>query len=192
MTLISKTILVGVLGLAIGGCTAQASIGGTGEANSPPPATPPPPPPATAQPAPEPKPAPKPEAKPKPAAEEEDDDAVVEDDEIKIKKKIRFAVNSAEILPESSEILDKIAKVMKKNPQIKRVKVIGHTDLNGDAVANLTLSEARAASVVKALQDRNVKTDLKPIGKGETQPLCEEDTEDCHQRNRRVQFKIVD
>ncbi len=189
MTFIIRTIVVGGLGLLVGGCTAQASIGGSGEASSPPPAptpsaAPAPPPPATAE--------PKPEPKPEPKAEAEDDDVVVEKEEIKIKKKIRFAVNSAVIESESFELLDKIAKVMKKNPQIKKVRVVGHTDTNGDAVANLKLSEARAASVVKALQDRGVTTELKPVGKGETKPLCQEDTEECHQRNRRVQFRIVD
>ncbi len=63
---------------------------------------------------------------------------------------ILFDVNSDRIKPESYGVLKEIAAVLKNNPALK-VKITGHTDSDGEAAYNLTLSKQRATAVKTAL-----------------------------------------
>src|SRR5687768_3880988 len=63
---------------------------------------------------------------------------------------ILFDVNSYSILPESNGVLGEIAGVLTKNPELK-IKIIGHTDSDGNEAANLELSKKRAAAVKQFL-----------------------------------------
>ena len=65
---------------------------------------------------------------------------------------ILFDVNSAAIKPESYGTLKEIAGVLEDNASVK-VKIIGHTDSDGDASMNLALSHKRAEAVKSALTD---------------------------------------
>jgi OmpA-OmpF porin, OOP family len=113
--------------------------------------------------------------------------------EIVIRQQIQFAVDSAQILPASSGLLNEIADVLIKNPRIKKVEVQGHTDNTGDPGRNLRLSEDRANAVVSWLTSHGVTSDrLVAKGYGEQRPLLPNVTEGNKQRNRRVQFVIVD
>jgi outer membrane protein OmpA-like peptidoglycan-associated protein len=113
--------------------------------------------------------------------------------EITIRQQIQFAVDSAVILPTSSGLLTEIADVLLKNPRIRRVEVQGHTDTSGNPVHNMKLSEDRAASVVAWLTAHGVATErLVAKGYGDTKPLVPNVTELNRQRNRRVQFIIVE
>lgn len=113
--------------------------------------------------------------------------------EIVIRQQIQFGVDSAQILPASSGLLNEIADVLIKNPRIKKVEVQGHTDNTGDPARNLRLSEDRANAVVSWLASHGVAGDrLVAKGYGEQRPLLPNVTEGNKQRNRRVQFVIVD
>jgi outer membrane protein OmpA-like peptidoglycan-associated protein len=59
---------------------------------------------------------------------------------------ILFDVNSDKIKGESYGTLKSVATVLKENAELK-VKIIGHTDSDGDDAKNLDLSKRRAASV---------------------------------------------
>lgn len=102
---------------------------------------------------------------------------------------IYFDVNSDKVKPESNGALNDIAKVLKENPAV-RVKIVGHTDSNGDDVKNLDLSKRRAASVKNELQKTfgidgaRIETD----GKGESQPISPNNTPADKAQNRRVEF----
>ena len=102
---------------------------------------------------------------------------------------ILFDVNSDKIKPESSGALRDIANVLKENAGVK-VKIVGHTDSDGDDKANLELSLRRAAAVKNALVNEygiaaaNLETD----GKGETQPVDKNPTPEGKANNRRVEF----
>jgi OmpA-OmpF porin, OOP family len=63
---------------------------------------------------------------------------------------IQFDVNSDKVKPESFATLKEIAQVLKDNPTLK-VKVVGHTDSDGDDAMNLDLSKRRGVSVKKNL-----------------------------------------
>lgn len=102
---------------------------------------------------------------------------------------ILFDINSDKIKPESYGILKEIGTVLKENPTVK-VKIIGHTDSDGEDTQNLDLSKRRAASVKNALniefgiESNRLETD----GKGETQPSDPNTTPQGKANNRRVEF----
>ena len=85
---------------------------------------------------------------------------------------ILFDVNSDRIRPESYGSLKEIANVLTEAADI-RVVIVGHTDSDGDTVANLDLSRRRAASVKTALVNE-FKIDAARMdtdGKGEGEPV---------------------
>lgn len=100
-----------------------------------------------------------------------------------------FDVNSDQLKPESYGTLKGIATVLTENPDVK-VKIIGHTDSDGNDAANLDLSKRRAAAVrnelIKgfAIDGSRMETD----GKGETQPVAPNDNSTNKALNRRVEF----
>lgn len=140
---------------------------------------------APAEPVAEAEPAPEPE----PAAEDPSD-VHIEGDHLVIDQKIHFATDSDEILDDSTDILDHIAQALANHTELSTVHVIGHTDSTGDDAHNLDLSERRAASVVAALKERGVTQNIDSRGAGEQEPSCSEDTDACHEQNRRVEFVV--
>jgi outer membrane protein OmpA-like peptidoglycan-associated protein len=111
--------------------------------------------------------------------------------ELKLRKQVHFQNDSAEILPDSSAILEEIADVLSTHPEIKSIEVQGHTDNQGSAPYNLKLSESRAQAVVDSL----VKLGVDPLrlqakGYGDTKPLVPNVTEFNRARNRRVQLMV--
>jgi outer membrane protein OmpA-like peptidoglycan-associated protein len=114
-------------------------------------------------------------------------------DHIVINEKIQFEMNKAAIKPDSNGLLDEIAKTFKDNPQIKKVEVQGHASGEGDAKLNLKLSEERAKAVAAAIATRGVKAEtVSAKGYGSTKKLVEEKTEVDREKNRRVDFLILD
>jgi OOP family OmpA-OmpF porin len=102
---------------------------------------------------------------------------------------ILFDSGSAVIKAQSAGVLKEIATVLNENPQL-RVKIVGHTDSDGDNAKNLQLSEQRAMAIKTALvNDFNVNEDhLTAEGKGETQPSDVNTTAAGKANNRRVEF----
>ncbi len=102
---------------------------------------------------------------------------------------ITFDVNSDKIKAESYGSLKEIAQVLSENPTVK-VKVIGHTDSDGDANQNMELSKKRALAVKNALSSE-FKVDasrLETDGKGAAQPSDPNTTTEGKANNRRVEF----
>jgi outer membrane protein OmpA-like peptidoglycan-associated protein len=102
---------------------------------------------------------------------------------------ITFDVNKADVKPESFGTLKSIADVLKENEPVK-VKIIGHTDSDGDDAKNLELSQRRAQSVKNELVSKfgidasRIETE----GAGETTPVAPNDTPANKALNRRVEF----
>jgi outer membrane protein OmpA-like peptidoglycan-associated protein len=102
---------------------------------------------------------------------------------------IFFDFGKADIKPESRPALEQVAKLLKASPSL-RVWVVGHTDYVGSPETNVTLSNARAASVVKALSQQFGidPRRLAPQGVGPYAPLTTNATEEGRAKNRRVEL----
>ncbi len=102
---------------------------------------------------------------------------------------ILFKVNESSILPNSYGTLKEIATVLKDNPTVK-VNIVGHTDSDGDATANLSLSKERAQAVKDALQkDFGIDgSRMQTDGKGAAVPVASNSTSVGKASNRRVEI----
>ena len=69
--------------------------------------------------------------------------------------------------------------------------IVGHTDSRGTSSHNLSLSERRANAVVNYLASQGVaRNRLRPAGRGESEPVATNETDDGRQKNRRVEVAI--
>lgn len=185
----NKRVILGIFAIGVlasfgAGCHAEAKFGS--EPKAPAPAPPPPPPP----PAPAPPPPPAPVAQP---VVKSLGRVLLTNAKIEINEQIQFDKSAAVIKPESFALMDEIAKVMKDNSKIKKVLVEGHTSSDGDANANMKLSEDRANAVMKGLVERGIDAKrLSAKGFGVTQPIADNKEEAGRVKNRRVEFTILD
>lgn len=147
---------------------------------------------ATPEPAPPPAPPPAPKEEPAP----------IKGDEIVMPEQIEFDVDKATIrnTEQSQRVLNDLASVLKKHPEITKVRIEGHTDNTGRARSpvvrsrhNAELSNARAESVVAWLVEQGIeKGRLSAVGLGDTKPVADNATAEGRQQNRRTEFHIVE
>ena len=119
--------------------------------------------------------------------------AFVQDKQIKILQQVKFATNSAAIVPgkESLDVLNAVLEVINVHPEIAHLRVEGHTDNKGTAAYNKTLSGQRAASVVHWLVQHGIdKSRLSSTGWGLEKAIDTNDTPEGRTNNRRVEFHI--
>lgn len=118
--------------------------------------------------------------------------AWVEGDRVRILEQVRFTSGSAELLTESTAVLEAVVAVLTGRADITKVRVEGHTDGRGGAVMNRKLSLARAARVARFLTDHGVlAARLDAEGIGPDKPLDTNETEAGRATNRRVEFHVV-
>ncbi len=117
----------------------------------------------------------------------------VTDKEIVILEQVQFDTNKATIKHESDGLLDNVAQVFKEQRGILKVEVQGHTDDRGTPGLNKGLSQRRAEAVLQALVARGIAAGrLMAKGYGQDVPIADNTTDEGRQKNRRVQFKILD
>jgi outer membrane protein OmpA-like peptidoglycan-associated protein len=92
---------------------------------------------------------------------------------------------------ESHADLDRLADLLRTRTSM-RIRIVGHTDDVGKDKENLTLSERRAQSVATYLSTTIDAKRITYAGMGERKPLAPNTTEAGRQRNRRVEFDIID
>ncbi|RSK45722.1 OmpA family protein [Hymenobacter perfusus] len=107
-------------------------------------------------------------------------------------KNIEFDQDKAHIRPSMHAVLDRIAVFMVDHPEF-RLSVSGHTDGKGDPDFNEQLSQERAESIRRYIEQ---KGKLKPnridsFGYGSTRPLKDEVTPEDAKTNRRVEFRLI-
>jgi OmpA-OmpF porin, OOP family len=95
-------------------------------------------------------------------------------------------------LNKSSELeLARVIELLMANPKMT-VEISAHTDDKGSDEYNNKLSQARAESVVKYLNENGiVKERLVAKGYGKTAPSVPNDSDENRAKNRRVEFKIL-
>ena len=101
-----------------------------------------------------------------------------------------FGESLEELTPGAQMTLERVSVAMRRYP-LPAADIIGHTDSIGSAADNQALSESRAQTVMTYLVELEVEPDrLQAIGRGEAEPVAENDTEEGRAENRRVDFAI--
>lgn len=123
-----------------------------------------------------------------------------------------------DLTPASETGLASLVKLLNDNPNIT-IELSAHTDMKGDSVFNVNLSEKRAQSVCNYLLSKGIERErLTPVGYGKQKPvvadkalhdkypfipqeqelnkefiltLTPEQQEICNQINRRTEFKVL-
>lgn len=114
-------------------------------------------------------------------------------EKIEILEMVFFETDKAVIKKASFGLLDDVAKVLRDNPFIKKLRVEGHTDSTGTPEKNMVLSQARADSVREYLVNQGIPSDrLVAEGFGQTKPIADNTTKEGKAKNRRVEFVITE
>lgn len=104
---------------------------------------------------------------------------------------LTFKTGSATITNTSFKFLDDIADYMKANPSFT-LSIVGHTDNTGSDEYNQKLSEDRAESVKNYLVKKGVgEISITAEGKGESEPIADNNTPEGRDKNRRVVFSVT-
>ncbi|MDQ3192965.1 MAG: OmpA family protein [Bacteroidota bacterium] len=105
---------------------------------------------------------------------------------------IFFDYGKDSLTNESMSELDQLYKLLNESPKLK-IEISGHTDNQGSADYNKSLSEKRAKSVVIYLTGKGISpVRLTFKGYGFDRPVAENDTEEGRQLNRRTEFEIIE
>lgn len=105
---------------------------------------------------------------------------------------IEFDLNRAEIRQRSYPLLDRLLADLQRWPEL-HVQIQGHTDSRGQRSRNLRLSAARANSVAHYLVEHGIARErISTRGYGPDRPLASNATLGGRQRNRRIQFQVVE
>lgn len=108
---------------------------------------------------------------------------------------VLFASGSADIQPGAKTILSRVGTILKAYED-KKIKIEGHTDnvpiKNSVFSSNLWLSTARAAKVYEYFVEKSHISEkhLEASGRGDSDPIASNRTEEGRRKNRRVEIKI--
>jgi outer membrane protein OmpA-like peptidoglycan-associated protein len=119
---------------------------------------------------------------------------VIGDGQLEILEKVFFKTGSAKLQKRSWALLDNVAAVLIAHPEIKKIRVEGHTDATGSLKYNMILSKKRANTVVRYLVGRGQVNQSRLVaqGFGPKRPLVPNArTNEERALNRRVEFHIV-
>jgi OOP family OmpA-OmpF porin len=180
----SRTEYLATLGLGYtwGGARKAASV--------------PPPPPPAPEPAPAPEPvAPPPPPPPPPAPEPPKEVAkpvppppakIVLDEAV-----LHFANGKANLGPEGTAAIQKVADSLKAYPGEYSLEVSGHTSSTGSKAVNKALSKRRAEAVAKVLVDSGIPAaNVTTVGMGPDKPIADNKTKEGQAKNRRVEIDV--
>jgi OOP family OmpA-OmpF porin len=104
--------------------------------------------------------------------------------------KIRFESGRATIDPDSVGLLDRLIETALRCPTVN-IEIAGHTDADGEAGFNQTLSEKRAQAVMDYLVKAGLPAGrFTAMGYGSTQPIATNDSDEGKAQNRRIDFVV--
>jgi len=103
---------------------------------------------------------------------------------------VLFAFDKSDLTPAAKSQLDALMDKL-RNADVVSIKVIGHTDSKGTDAYNQALSERRASSVAAYLLSQGLAPEkLTSEGRGEREPVADNETEEGRAQNRRVELHI--
>ncbi len=107
---------------------------------------------------------------------------------VSLSQKLLFKSGSSRVNPDGLKALTKLAEVLKKNKDLA-ILVEGHTDSDGDAKSNWTLSSERALAVTQQLiEDEVDPARITAAGRGEHSPKASNETSEGKAKNRRTEI----
>lgn len=118
-------------------------------------------------------------------------------DKIKIGTTVRlnnifFDFDKTTLRPESITELDIVVDFLKNNPTVK-IEIAGHTDNKGSDSYNVNLSDGRAGAVREYMVQNWIAAGrVTSKGYGESNPVADNQTDEGRQRNRRVEFTVLE
>jgi outer membrane protein OmpA-like peptidoglycan-associated protein len=105
---------------------------------------------------------------------------------------IEFDTGRAAIRASSAIVLDKAVSVLTEYPSL-RIEITGHTDSTGTREHNLELSQQRAEAVRERLIAHGVEPSrIQSKGAGPDVPLTTNDSHAGRQKNRRIEFRVLE
>ncbi len=108
-----------------------------------------------------------------------------------ILKDVHFGFDKSELDSAAHDALARNLDWLKQNNRAK-VELEGHTDSRGTIEYNLALGARRSKSVKDHLVGQGISPDrISTISYGKELPLCQEESESCWARDRRVHFVIL-
>jgi outer membrane protein OmpA-like peptidoglycan-associated protein len=109
---------------------------------------------------------------------------------VNIPSDVSFDTGSATIKPQMRTVLDPFASSLTNDPKAQ-LTIIGHTDSTGSPAVNDPLSVQRAQSVRDYLAAHGVaSTRIQIDGRGEREPVADNNTESGRAKNRRVEILL--
>ncbi len=103
---------------------------------------------------------------------------------------VHFDFDRATLKPGGRQILDSLIGILGERPDVERINVSGHTDSVGSVAYNQGLSERRARSVLRYLQQGGLKQPINAAGYGETRPAVSNMSSAGRAQNRRVEIEL--
>lgn len=105
---------------------------------------------------------------------------------------VLFDTGKSTLKPGSFVSLDKLAELIRRKEDLK-ILVIGHTDSQGDAESNRQLSLARAKAVKDYLGKKSGSPErIKAEGRGASEPVADNASEEGRRRNRRTEIQVTE
>lgn len=103
-----------------------------------------------------------------------------------------FDTGKSELRDISRNELRRLSQMMQEYPDMK-VEIGGHTDDVGTDASNMILSKDRASAVREFLTDTGIEASrIVAKGYGESAPRFENNSDENRQRNRRVEFRVLE
>lgn len=103
---------------------------------------------------------------------------------------ILFDFDSANLRKEGYDNLRKLADIINRDEDTT-LMIVGHTDSRGDEDYNVSLSERRAQSASRFMISEGLASSrIQITGRGEYEPLSENETDAGRQKNRRIEVAI--
>ena len=107
--------------------------------------------------------------------------------------RVAFGYGAKRVTPSEARNLRKVLTVLKSDPAIRMLQVVGHTDERGGPEENLALSQERAQAVVDWLVAHGIaQSRLQAIGRGASEPRVDGQSKAAWRANRRVQFIVTE
>lgn len=104
---------------------------------------------------------------------------------------VTFELDSARLTAAATQTLRRVAEALRGEPNL-RAEIAGHTDSTGSDEYNQRLSQQRAESALEFLVSQGIdRSRLVARGYGETRPVADNGTAAGRERNRRVEFNVL-